>query len=154
MADKGGGIVVLKKEDNNLGLNWLVGDTQTYRKLSGNPIGKIKAKLTRLVHKARYREILKYKKEARCLAPEAPRLRVIYQLPKIYKNRQCPPGRPILCGIDSIFSGVGEYLDCFLQPIVQKSPPYLRDSKHLMNLLDNIPIGDDTILVTTDVKSL
>lgn len=94
------------------------------------------------------------KKEARYLVPEAPRLPVIYQLPKIHKNKHCPPGRPILSGIDSILSRVWEYLDYFLQPIVQKSPSYLSDSKHLMNLLQDIPIDDDTILVTIDVESL
>lgn len=94
------------------------------------------------------------KKEARYLVPDAPRLPVIYQLPKIHKNSECPPGRPIISAINSILSRIGEYVDFFLQPIVQPYPSYLRDSKHLMNLLKDIPVHDNTIIVTIDVESL
>lgn len=82
--------MVLRKEDYDLELNQLVGDIQTYKKLSGNPIEKVKVKLTKLVKKVKHRLILT-KKEARYLVPETPRLPVINQLPKIHKNRECPP---------------------------------------------------------------
>lgn len=45
-------------------------------------------------------------------------------------------------------------MDCFLQPTVQTYPAYLRDSKHLMNILKEIPINDHTFIVTIDVESL
>lgn len=45
-------------------------------------------------------------------------------------------------------------MDCFLQPIVQTYPAYLRDGKHLMNTLKEIPINDHTFIVTMDFESL
>lgn len=83
------------------------------------------------------------KKEARYLIPDAPRIPVIYQIPKIYKSRFKPPGRPIVSGIDSLFSRLGEYLDFFLKPLSQEFPVYLKDSKELINLLKKIEITDD-----------
>lgn len=94
------------------------------------------------------------KKEYRYLIPEAPKLPVIYQLPKIHKDTENPPGRPIISGIDSLFSQIGEYLDVYLQPLVKKYPAYLKDSKQLINLLKNLPQEEEVILATIDVESL
>lgn len=42
----------------------------------------------------------------------------------------------------------------FLQPLVKEYPSYLRDSKHLMNLLKNVPVESDKLLVAIYTKSL
>lgn len=79
---------------------------------------------------------------------------IIYQIPKVYKNQTNPPGRPIISVINSISSRLGEYLDTYLQPLVQQYPAYLRDSKHLINMLENFWVDDNIILATVDVESL
>ena len=42
-------------------------------------------------------------KEAGYLMIHAPKVPVMYILPKIHKNRECPSGRPIISGIESLF---------------------------------------------------
>lgn len=55
MADKGGGIVVLKSKEFIKELNRLVGDVNTYKKLSGNPTNKLKASLKRIIKQAQHK---------------------------------------------------------------------------------------------------
>lgn len=86
------------------------------QKLKGNPTIKYKAKLTRLVKNAKD-ECIVNKKEARYLLPDAPRVPVIYQSPKVHKNPSNPLGRPIVSGVDSLIARMWEYLDQFLQPL-------------------------------------
>lgn len=63
-----------------------------------------------------------------------------------------PPGRPIVSGIESLFSH--EYMDISLQPLTQGYLSYLRDIKHLINILKDTPVDDYTLLVTIDIESL
>lgn len=48
MADKGGGIVVLKRKEYIKELNRLVGDVNTYSKLRGNLTNKLKVSQKRI----------------------------------------------------------------------------------------------------------
>lgn len=56
--------------------------------------------------------------------------------------------------VDSLFAKIGEYLDCFLQPLAQNCPVYLKDSKNLMELLKGIEVDNDSILASIDANSL
>lgn len=50
---------------------------------------------------------------------------------------------------------IGEYIDWFLQPLVRKTESFLRDTKHLLQLLDTVTFGDRSVyLATADVASL
>lgn len=79
---------------------------------------------------------------------------VLYQVPKMHNNAAKPPGRPILSGINSLFCELREYIDVFLQPLVVKSPSYLKDSKDVINHVQHVEINENSILVTIDVESL
>lgn len=107
-------------------------DEDTYGKVKKDPTNKLKAQLTNFAKKAHKDNILDMR-EARYLIPDAPKKTVIYQIPKIHKNKTHPPGRPIINGIDSIFYSMEEYLDHFLQPIARSFPSYIKDSKELIN---------------------
>lgn len=148
-----GGLIILNKSDYLAELNRLVHDAETYEKFGGNPTNKFKAKLRCLVKNAQYEGIVT-KKEARYLVPDAPRVPVIYQLPKIHKNPVKPPGRPIVSGMDSLLARISEYLDCFLQLLAQSCPAYLNDSRHLMELLQEVEVDEGHILVSIDCYSL
>lgn len=95
-------------------------------------------------------------KEDKYLVPDTCRVPVIYTVPKLHKDQVKPPGRPIINGIQSINSRLGEYVDNYLQPLVLKTPAYLKDMKHLIQELKKIAIQPDQkyILVTADVSSL
>lgn len=60
---------------------------------------------------------------------------IIYSLPKIHKDKENPPGRPIINGIGSVCSRLGQYIDWFLQPQVKKAKAFFKDTKHIIQLL-------------------
>ncbi|CAI9624404.1 unnamed protein product, partial [Staurois parvus] len=99
----------------------------TYLPLSKDPTSQFKKDLVALVKKGKDNKILN-KKEALYLVPDVCRLPVIYTLPKIHKDPLNPPGRPIVNGIQSVMSRMGQYIDIFLQPLVIKTKAYLRDT--------------------------
>lgn len=88
------------------------------------------------------------------MIPIAPRVPVIYYLPKVHKDPVCPPGRATISGIDLVTSRVGKHIDHFLQPLVIKTTSYLRDSAQVINLFQHVEWKDTYILATADVSSL
>lgn len=88
----------------------------------------------------------------------APRTPTIYYFLKVNKSPTCPPGHPIVSGIDSVTSQVGRYIDYYLQPylqpLVQKMPLYIKDTRHTINLLSNHRPKPGLWKMTTDVSSL
>lgn len=96
------------------------------------------------------------KKESKYLVPDTCRVPIIYTVPKIHKNLEQPPGRPIINGIQSINARLGEYVDKFLQPLVPQTKAYLRDTKHLIQILETLTLVPEEkyIIATADVASL
>lgn len=130
-----------------------LGDTDTYLKLTGNPMLEFKNKLWEVVEKGKSKNIL-FVKEARYLNPISCCTPFIYFLPKIHKSTTEPPGRPIINGIDSVCARLGQYIDTFLQPLVVKTDAYVRDTKHVIQCLESLENLDQCILATADVGSL
>lgn len=87
------------------------------------------------------------------MIPQAPRLPVMYIMPKVHKSIDHPPGRPIISGIDSLYSRVGEYVDIYLKPLVTQGKSYLKGSRELI-CYKKIEVTANTILVTVDIESL
>lgn len=153
-ADKGGGVVLQTKINYLTEIERQLSDESTYIKLPKNLTLQIKRGLEQIVQKGVSKSILN-NKEARYLVPELCRIPVIYTVPKIHKNKENPPGRPIVNGINSVTSRLGEYIDNFIQPAVQCTKAYLKDTKHILQLLDGPTILEGrTILATADVCSL
>ena len=82
---------------------------------------------------------------------------VIYVLPKVHKE---PPtnskfvGRPIISGNGSPTEKISEFVDYFLLPIVVKQHTYVKDSNHILNILEATPLPKNVILATLDVISM
>ena len=146
-------MVILTKKDYAHELNRLVNDTTTYQLLKKNPNKELKSKLKIFLNKGIADHIIN-KKDGRYMLPKAPRIPVIYQVPKIHKNKSKPPGRPIISGINSVHSRLGEYLDEFLQPLAAGGNSFIKDSKDVINTLTKVSVKDSTLLVTIDVESL
>ena len=82
-----------------------------------------------------------------------PRTPLFYYLPKIHKPNN--PPRPIISGCDSPTDRISRYLTTLFQPIAETQPSYLKDTKHFVQLIRDIPpLTDDVFLVTADVTSL
>ncbi|CAJ0959948.1 unnamed protein product, partial [Ranitomeya imitator] len=80
---------------------------------------------------------------------------VFYTIPKIHKNLEKPPGRPIVASTDSILSPLAVYLEKILTPLIRLSKSYILDTGSFLNILKELgPIPPGSILVTMDVKDL
>ena len=77
-----------------------------------------------------------------------------YLLPKIHKNKIPPPGRPIVSANGCPSERISQFVDHFIQPLVQKLPSYLRDSYHLINILRDLRLPENAILASLDITSL
>lgn len=109
-------MIILNKQDYMEELNRLVKDISTYKSLKRNPNKELKKKFKEFLNHGIADHVIN-KKEGIYMLPKAPRIPVIYQVPKVHKNKIKPPGRPIISGINSVHSRLGEYLDVFLQPL-------------------------------------
>lgn len=89
------------------------------------------------------------------MIPEAAKTLVIYFVLKVHKKiPQNPLGRPIISGIDSLFSRLGAYIDGYLQPTVSEGKSYLKDGRQLISELRNLDIQEEDFLVIIDINSL
>lgn len=75
-------------------------------------------------------------------------------LPKVHKNLMQPPGRPIISGMGSITEPASKYIDFHIKPLTMALPAYIRDTTHVLSILDEIRAVDNAYLVTMDVEAL
>lgn len=154
-ADKGGGVVVMDKTYYHSQLLDMLQDENTYQQLDKDPTNKYREDLFNLVDYGFYKRVIT-KKEKIYLCPSFNRIPTIYTVPKIHKNPERPPARPIVNGINSVTSRVGEYLDHFLQTSVDTTKPYLKDTTSFIQKIKNVSFSKNAemYLVTADVASL
>lgn len=88
-AEKGGAIIVLDRKDYLQEMYKIVEDQDTYIPLSGNLVIRYNETLQALVQRGSQLGILN-EKEKNVLIPKAPRVPMLYCLPKIYKSLTCP----------------------------------------------------------------
>ena len=81
-----------------------------------------------------------------------PRTQQLYFLKKIHKNPIAV--RPIVSGCGGPTEKISQLIDLHLKPHVPRIKSYIKDSGHLISLLESTPVPTDCILVTIDVKSL
>ena len=94
------------------------------------------------------------KKEYDFLLCQHPRFASYYMLPKVHKNLQNPPGRPIISGNESITEPASKYVDYFIKPFVAKLPSYIQDSTQVLKKIAQIQNIGSCIMATMDVESL
>uniref|UniRef100_A0A8C5M9U5 Reverse transcriptase domain-containing protein n=1 Tax=Leptobrachium leishanense TaxID=445787 RepID=A0A8C5M9U5_9ANUR len=152
-ADKGGGIVIQTTERYEKESLRILNDPSTYQKLNKDPIEEIKNRFYKYLDEGHEAGIIN-DKEYHYLKVIHPVRPTFYHLPKIHKDANNPPGRPIISGIDSISSRISEYIDKLLQPIVAKTKAHLKDTLSIIKELEKITWKENYILVTSDVRSL
>lgn len=131
-ADKGGWLVVLNKDNYNTEIQRLLDDMATYQKRTYDPTLSLKYELTCWANNGLDEGLFTQKKIWSHLFPRVP---VLYIIPEIRKSKDNPPGQPIVSGIGSLYSRVGEYLYIYFKPLVEQSPSYLKDSWDLILLI-------------------
>ena len=86
---------------------------------------------------------------------KATNLGKLYLLPKIHQRLFNVPGRPVIFNCDIPTEKFPEFLDFHLNPAMQNSWSYLKDSGDFLKKRKNISsIPENTILVTADVIRL
>lgn len=123
-------------------------DENTYQRLDKDPTNKYREYLFNLVDHGFYMRVIT-KKEKLYLCPSFNRIPTIYTVPKIHKDPERPPARPIVNGINSVTSRVGEYLDHFLQSSVTTTKAYLKDTTSFIQKIKDVSFkkGAQIILV-------
>ena len=81
-----------------------------------------------------------------------PRTQQLYFLKKIHKNPIAV--RPIVSGCGGPTEKISQLIDIQLQPFVPKITSYIKDSRHIIRLLENLTVPSNCILTTVDVKAL
>ncbi|XP_073433457.1 uncharacterized protein [Dendrobates tinctorius] len=153
-ADKGGSIVVLDKKYYLSEIQRQLSDVTTYRPIPTNPIYSIERKIDNLINFHLNLGTID-SKLAEYLHKQSPITPVIYILPKIHKNLEKPPGRPIVASTDSILSPLSITLEKILTPLVPKIPSYLKDTGDFLNHVRTLhDIPSFCLLASLDVNSL
>ena len=152
-ADKGSAVVIQNRSDYiKEGLRQLT--DQNFYRLQEDNLTLIHNKLiTEQVQKMLNSKEMS-SKTVEYLILETPLTPNFYLLPKIHKNKIPPPGRPNVSANGCPSERISQFVDHFIQPLVQKLPSYLRDSTHLINLLKGLHLPEDSILASLDVTSL
>lgn len=110
-------------------------DEITYRALSHDPTIVFQGKLKSLLQLGVEIGVLT-QSDADKLYTDHPVIPVFHSLPKLHKRVFPPPLRPIIAGIGSMGKKLSVWVDSYVQPLVGISPAYIRDTKHIVSLLD------------------
>jgi len=152
-ADKGGCTVIQNTVDYIAEAERQLCDTRFYAPQNHDltPIHNIKVKtlIDSMTNTAISKEVAQF------LVFQKPKTPSIYFLPKIHKNKQPPPGRPIVSANHCPTERISGLVDHLLRPFVPLLPSYVKDTTDFVNHIEALPRLEHTdLLVTLDVTSL
>ena len=151
-ADKGSTIVVQNHSDYATAGFKHLSDDKVYKPLNAditpNICLKLEIYLKRLYEEGLIsKEMLDY-----CSPPTVCRTARIYFLLKVHKN---PMGiRPIVSSVNYVTEPLSQFVDIWLQPLMQKLPSFVRDTNHLIQMISQTSFHKDVLLASIDVTSL
>ena len=153
-ADKGSGIVV---EDRTgyleAGLEHL-SDTSIYEEVETDPTQQLASAINTYASRLLDKGIIDHitKEYLTFQESDPPRTQQLYFLKKIHKNPIAV--RPIVSGCGGPTERISRLIDLHLQPLVPLVDSYIRDSTHLIQLLEQKTFPEDVTLASIDVKAL
>lgn len=126
-ADKGGNIVVLDNEKYVNMYNKIFNNLEWYRRIAANYVKKYNDDFYLLIDTA-YSNSIITNQLWEFIWNNFPRIPVFYELPKIHKDANNPPGRPIISGVGAISENASRLVDEFLKPFVRSLPSFVKDN--------------------------
>lgn len=156
-ADKSGKIVILDRDKYVKECLRQLKNTDYYIPISSNPINALCTTIENTLRKMRYKSIITEANFQYLIPAADTRIPIFYQIPKIHKPKinGIYPGRPICAACNAPSEGITKYVDYYLNPLLQNTETYIRDSSHLVKRLTDINnVNRDTFLVTADVCAL
>ena len=148
--DKGGGVVVLDKTYYNNSLLSLIQDTNKFIECDKNQSSNVKKEIN--VIAAPYKEGNEsiYKVLHRRGDYNNGHL---YGLPKIHKNKQKPPLRPIISMTGTVTHDIAQYLNNLIRPYINKNN-MIQSSNELLVHLQHRTVDNEQVMCSLDVESL
>lgn len=150
-ADKGSGVVILTTEQYEEEVYSQLKNPLHYKKLEGDISESIKLSLKKTI-RTHHKEIPENIRDI--LIPNEHRPANFYILPKIHKNLEKPPGRPIMSANNHITERLSEYVDLHLKPHVQKTKAYIKDTNHFIETIKHLDLPKGSRIITYDVTAL
>ncbi|XP_078540042.1 uncharacterized protein LOC144825001 [Lissotriton helveticus] len=153
-CDKGGGIAIFDTTNYIEKMVNMLSDTKYYSRITKDPTSIIKNKITRLISKALGNGDI-CQKEHDYMNIGNPKMASIYGIPKVHKNEQDPPLRPIVTTIGSVTEPISKYIDAILRPHIEKIPGHIKDTRHVITQFEDTSFNAHRQwMVTLDVESL
>uniref|UniRef100_A0A8C5QIP1 Reverse transcriptase domain-containing protein n=1 Tax=Leptobrachium leishanense TaxID=445787 RepID=A0A8C5QIP1_9ANUR len=152
-ADKGWAIVVM---DTTLYLKEAyrqLNNESHYKKLDCDPCQNIQKEIKSILYDTLMNNLIS-KRDYNFLDCPFPRVPHLYLSPKVHKDLNNPPGRPIVSGCGSIFQPLSIFLDAHLQPLALATKSYLRDTPDFITKIKDLILPAGAFLCSMDVGSL
>ena len=150
-ADKGGAVVVWRAELYRTEARRQLSDTTFYSRVDKDLTSTHQDTISHTIRN--FIQTGDLPETARDLIATTPRTPVMYFLPKIHKPND--PGRPIVSACGCPTEIISSYLDHVMAPLVRNLPSYIKDTKHALQILNNIHFhGNHKFNFTMDVKCL
>lgn len=153
-ADKGSCIVVedtssyIKDGEDHLQ------DQTIYEKLLDDPTSQLAEAINSYVNTIRKKGYITdhMKQYLTHPIPSKVRTQQMYFLKKVHKGPHCV--RPIVSCSSGPTESISSFLDYFIQPLVPLTPAYIRDSKHVISIIEEASFPPDCTLAAIDVTGL
>ena len=153
-ADKDQIIVVQDTTDYITACMVHLNDADTYEQLNGDYTKALAQHIHEFIDHLTERGVID-KITSNFLRPCAKvRSQAFYTLPKTHKKVTPIPTRPIVSGCSGPNENISRFISYILNPIVKRVKSYVKDSKHLVNIIESTTIQPSSLLVTMDVGSL
>ena len=152
-ADKGSGVCILTTEQYKNEVLRQLNNPHHYRKIEEDTTPQV-AKLIKEVISKYIDKGLIHPKMAEIIIPNPFRPARFYTIPKVHKGLVNPPGRPIMGACAHPTERLSEYVDLELNPHVKTITSYIKDTNHLIEILEAIDVPPNAKLVTFDVTAL
>lgn len=156
-ADKSGKLVILDTADYLKESYRQLEDRNCYAPQIFDPTHITCEKIEKILLKMKIQKIISTANYKYLIPAEDTKTPVFYHIPKIHKplKQGIHPGRPIISACNGPLKGIAQYIDYHLNPILQKSTTYIKNSTHLLQEIQEIRnINKNTFLITADVVSL
>lgn len=134
---KGGALVIMDTSFYANEIHRQLNDREVYKIIDRDPKFQLGHMIKQLVDEAYMAGIID-KHLQKYLIVENPTTPVIYVLPKIHKDANHPPGRPIVSGCNSIFNPIAIFLDKILQKFAGGAKSYIKNTPDFLRKLQTI----------------
>ncbi|KAL0842148.1 hypothetical protein ABMA28_014324, partial [Loxostege sticticalis] len=128
----------------------LLSDTNVYKPVSYNPTARVTRRIRALIQENQ--DVFTEDEYNHLYKPKPVKPPKLYGLPKIHKSNI--PLRPIVSQIDSPTYDLAKHVAGVLQPLVGKTPSFVKDSFHFRDIVKSIRLEPGDLMVSFDVESL